>query len=73
MSEKEKINQLKYMIETFSCDDQRFEDGFVGGLFYAVTLLEHGKEYADNKIDWKAIGRKNDKIVSEEKEGCGCC
>ena len=70
MEDKEFINQLKYMIETFSCKDERFERGFVGGLYYAITLKEHGKEYADKKIDWDAIGRV-DQCDCEGRDG-GC-
>lgn len=74
MSEKEKINQLKYMLETFSFENKDFEDGFVGGLFYAVTLLEHGKEYADSKIDWKSIKRRDNKYNADiQEETCSCC
>jgi len=74
MSEKEKINQLKYMCETFGCRDKRVEEGFVQGLFYAVNLLEHGKEYADKKMDWDHIGREDDRYVSKEEEkGCSSC
>lgn len=74
MSEKEKINQIKFMIETFGCRDKKFEEGFVGGLFYALTLLEHGKEHADNKIDWKKIGREDENYVSvSTEERCSSC
>lgn len=73
MSEKEKINQLKSVIENFGCKDKRFEDGFISGLFYAVTLLENGKEYADKKIDWDAIGREDDRYVVPQEERCSSC
>lgn len=70
--EKEKINQLKYMIETFGCKDKRFEDGFVSGLFYAITLLEQGKAYADKKIDWGKIGREDPEFHIEDDK-CPSC
>jgi hypothetical protein len=57
--DKEFINQLKYVIDNFSCQDKRFEDGFVGGLFYVLTWIQYGKSYADHKIDMliiKSIG-----------------
>lgn len=73
MSEKEKINQLKYMIETFGCKDKTFEAGFIGGLFYAVTLLENGKEYADKKIDWNKVGREDDDYAFQKEEKCSSC
>ena len=69
--DKEFINQLKYVIDNFSCKDKRFEDGFVGGLFYVLTWIQYGKSYADHKIDWNKIGREEDNDVSE-KDGCGC-
>lgn len=71
MNDKEVINQIKYMIETFGCRDKGFEKGFVGGLYYAVLLIEKGKQYADKKIDWDEIGREDDDHAFMEKE-CGC-
>lgn len=53
MSEKEKINQLKAKIEDFSHSNKDFEKGVITGLFYAVTLLENGREYADQKVKMK--------------------
>ena len=70
MSEKEQINQLKYMVETFGCKNKEFENGFIQGIFYAVTLLEHGKEYADKKIDWDYIGREDSEHAAPK---CDCC
>jgi hypothetical protein len=68
------INTLKSVIEEFSCKDKRYEDGFVGGLFYSILFLEHGKEYADSKIDWNKIGRDSDYNYnrSESCDDCGC-
>ena len=65
MSEKEKINQLKVMIETYEHSNGDFEAGVVRGLFYAVNLLEHGKEYADKKVKMPLCS------CSDGKE-CGC-
>lgn len=56
--DNEFVNQLKYMIDNFSCEDKRFEDGFIGGLFYVLTWIQYGKSYADHKINWDKIGRE---------------
>ncbi len=53
MSEKEKINQLKNLIDEYENHDKIFEAGVLRGLFYAVTLLESGKAFADKKVDMK--------------------
>lgn len=45
--------QLKTKIECFSHEDKNYEDGVVRGLFYAIMLLEHGKQYADRKVDFR--------------------
>ena len=64
------INTLKSVIEDFSCKDKKYESGFIGGLFYAKTLLEHGKEYADSKINWDAIGK--DDYDYNRSSSCSC-
>ena len=46
----EAINQLKSKLEDFDHSNRVFETGFVKGLFYSITLLQHGKEYADQKL-----------------------
>lgn len=60
MSEKEKINQLKSAIEEFSHKDKTFQDGVVMGMFYALTLFEHGKEYADNHVKFNRYKEKEE-------------
>ena len=67
--DKEFINQLKYVINNFSCKDKKFESGFVGGLFYVLNWIEYGKTYADHKIDWDSIGMEFNDISDD---GCGC-
>ena len=54
----EAINQLKSKLEDFEHSNRIAETWFVKGLFYAITLLEHGKQEADAKLS-------NDKIRSK--------
>ena len=55
MSEKEKINQLKNFIDEYTNSNKDFESGVLRGIFYAVTLLENGKKYADEKVDMRNV------------------
>lgn len=61
MSEKEKINQIKAKIEEFTSKNKDYESGVIAGLFYAVTLLENGREYADKKVRLKEPKREGGK------------
>jgi len=49
----EYINQLKNVIDEYSNPNKYFEAGILRGIFYAVTMFEHGKDYADKKVDMK--------------------
>jgi hypothetical protein len=49
----EYINQLKNVIDEYSNPNKDFEAGILRGIFYAVTVAEHGKDYADKKVDMK--------------------
>lgn len=51
----EAINQLKYKLEDFEHTNRVFETGFLKGLFYSVMLLEHGKDYAEQKLSADSI------------------
>ena len=51
----EAINQLKNYIEEYSNSNKDFEAGVLRGIFYSVTLLEHGKAYADKKVDMRNL------------------
>jgi len=51
----EAINQLKNYIEEYSNSNKDFENGVLRGIFYSVTLLEHGKAYADKKVDMRNL------------------
>lgn len=51
----EAINQLKSKLEDFEHSNRVAEIWFVKGLFYAITLLENGKEYADQKMSSNSI------------------
>lgn len=46
----EAINQLKSKLEDFEHSNRVAETWFVKGLFYAITLLEHGRYEADAKL-----------------------
>ena len=67
MEDKEFINQLKYLIETYTDKDPAYETGFVQGIFYAYNYKLHGKAYADERLRAHSDGRK----LSEDC-GCGC-
>ena len=49
----ELVNQLKNYIDEYSNPNKDFEAGVLRGLFYALTVAENGKEYADKKVDMK--------------------
>lgn len=49
------INQLKYKLEDFEYSNKIYETCFVKGLFYAITLLEHGKAEAESKLSSDSI------------------
>ncbi len=57
----EAINQLKYKLEDFEHTNKVYETGFIKGLFYAITLLEDGREEAEAKLS-------SDKIRSSSAE-----
>lgn len=58
----EAINQLKYKLEDFEHTNRVFETGFVKGLFYAVMTLEHGKDYAEQKLSADSIRYSGSKV-----------
>lgn len=66
MNEKEKINQLKAAIENYENENSEMEHGIVLGMFYALNLFQHGKEYADQKI------KMPKKCSCEDGKECGC-
>lgn len=68
MKNWEAINQLKNMIETYENLNTAKEEGVVIGLYYAVNLLENGKEYADQRIK---MPHKTICSCNDEKDG-GC-
>lgn len=45
------INQLKSKLEEFEHTNRVYETGFVKGLFYSITLLEHGLQEAEAKLN----------------------
>ena len=45
------IDRIKYEIENYANPNKDFEDGYVRGLMYALTAVQHGVAYADQKID----------------------
>ena len=52
------INQLKSKLEEFEHTNRVYETGFVKGLFYAITLLEHGPQEAEAKLSSDKIRDK---------------
>lgn len=58
----EAICQLKAKLEDFEHSNRVAETWFVKGLFYAITLLESGKEYADQKLSNDSIRFKSSQI-----------
>ena len=66
MKDFETINQLKAVIETYEYSDKVFESGVVLGLYYAVNILEHGKEYADKMIKMP----KPFRCIDGKESGC---
>ena len=75
MSNKELANRLKAVVEDFSCEDKQFEDGFVTGVFFSTMAFEHGFDYANSKMNWKAIGRDMSYNYNGTQNGvpnCGC-
>ena len=52
------INQLKSKLEEFEHTNRVYETGFVKGLFYSITLLEHGPQEAEAKLSSDKIRDK---------------
>ena len=60
MKDWETIRDFKQLIENYEHPDDKYMEGVIMGLTYALTYLEHGKEYADQKVDIPL-------------KPCGCC
>lgn len=52
---REEVNQLKSKLEEFEHTNKLYETWFVKGLFYAITLIEHGKTYAEGKLSSDSV------------------
>lgn len=64
----EAINQLKSKLEDFEHSNRIAETWFVKGLFYAITLLEHGKQEADSKLSndkFRSKGAQIDELLAK--------
>lgn len=64
----EAINQLKSKLEDFEHSNRVAETWFVKGLFYAITLLEHGKQEADSKLSndkFRSKGAQVDELLAK--------
>ena len=75
MEDKEYVNQLKYLIETYSDPNKDYETGFVQGLFYAYNYKLHGKDYADQRLKAHSNGDKmnrNNICGCGDGNDCGC-
>ena len=72
--EKEIVNQLKAQIENYSDPNKDYETGFVQGVFYALNCIQHGKAYADERLQVHSDGRKfADGYAAGIEKGCDCC
>ena len=58
--QREIILQIKEKINSYEGPDN---DGAVKGLMWSMYLIEHGKEYADNRVKLGSI---------QEPKDCGC-
>lgn len=58
----EAINQLKAKLDDFEHTNRVFETGFVKGIFYSILLVQHGKEYADQKLSTDSIRFKSSQV-----------
>lgn len=67
MKNWEAIEALKEIIQDYEHPDSAYESGVVMGLTYAVTVLENGKDYANQKVD---IPRKS--CGCNDGKECGC-
>lgn len=71
---KETINQLKSRLEQFEDKDESYQEGVVRGMFFSITAMQHGIQYADKKVSL----RRGDKVSIEKSKtvvmptDCGC-
>jgi len=71
---KEIVNQLKSRLEQFEDKDESYQEGVVRGMFFSITAMQHGIQYADKKVSL----RKRDKVSIERSKpvatppDCGC-
>jgi len=71
---KEIVNQLKSRLEQFEDKDESYQEGIVRGMFFSITAMQHGIQYADKKVSL----RKRDKVSIERSKpvatppDCGC-
>ncbi len=71
---KEIVNQLKSRLEQFEDKDESYQEGVVRGMFFSITAMQHGIQYADKKVSL----RKRDKVSIEKSKpvttppDCGC-
>lgn len=66
MEKIEIVARLKAKIEAYENVNRDKEEGVVLGLFYALNLIEHGPEYAEEKIDMPKV------CHYDEGRDCGC-
>ena len=66
MEKIEIIARLKSKIEMYENVNKDKEEGVVLGLYYALTLIEHGPEYAEEKINMPETCK------CYEGRDCGC-
>ena len=71
---KEIVNQLKSRLEQFEDKDESYQEGVVRGMFFSITAMQHGIQYADKTVSL----RKRDKVSIERSKpvatppDCGC-
>ncbi len=71
---KEIVNQLKSRLEQFEDKDESYQEGVVRGMFFSITAMQHGIQYADKKVSL----RKRDNVSIERSKpvamppDCGC-
>jgi hypothetical protein len=58
--QREIILQIKEKINSYEGPD---DDGVVKGLMWSMYLIEHGKEYADNRVKLEKF---------KDPKDCGC-
>ena len=61
---KEIVNQLKSRLEQFEDKDESYQEGVVRGMFFSITAMQHGIQYADKKVSL----RKRDKVSIERSK-----